>query len=293
MRTAYSTNAYTRHSLTSAVERIAALGFDGVEILCDAPHWLPGRTSEREVAAMAERLDRLSLAVSNLNANTANGLFSPAPPETTFEPSLSSADAKFRQWRLDYSIAALRMARCVGAANISVTSGRPGSGGTPAAGLAYLTDSLLRLCEVAETLGIRVGIEYEPGLLVERATELAEIFERVDSPLLGVNLDLGHSWLASESPEETIALLGGRIWNLHIEDIARHKHFHLVPGEGELPFRRYFAALAAAGYTGYFTVELYTYPDQPDEAGARSLQALSGLADAGHKEASQSGGSPQ
>jgi sugar phosphate isomerase/epimerase len=280
MRLAYSTNAYTRFSLDAAVQRIAALGFAGVEILCDTPHWFPGRTSPAEADRLAERLAGLGLAVSNLNANTANGYFDPAPPENTFEPSLSSRNADWRRWRLDYSVAALDLARRVGARNISVTSGRPESGGTPAAGLDLFVDSLKRLCEAAEPLGVRVGVEYEPGLLVERAAELAEVIERVGSPLLGANLDIGHSWLDGEAPEAAVGLLAGRIWNLHLEDIAGRKHFHLIPGQGDLPFPRYFDALETAGYDGFYTLELYTYPDRPDEAGRASLDWLRAAAGA-------------
>jgi sugar phosphate isomerase/epimerase len=278
MRLAYSTNAYTRHGLGEAVESIAALGFAGVEILCDWPHWLPGRTSDAEAERLAERIAELGLGISNLNANTANGLFDPLPPESVFEPSLSSRDPAVRRRRLDYSIAALHLAARVGASNVSVTSGRPESGGTPTQGLAFFVDSLQRLCEAAEPLGVRVGVEYEPGLLVERARELAEVIDRVGSPLLGANLDIGHSWLDGESPEDAVGLLAGRIWNLHLEDIAGRKHFHLIPGEGDLPFGRYFAALDRARYDGWYTVELYTYPDVPEEAGRRSLAYLRALA---------------
>lgn len=277
MRFAYSTNAYTRFLLEDAVKHIAHLGFEAVEILCDTPHWFPGRTTKAEAERLRERLDELGLAVSNLNANTANGYFNPLPPENSFEPSLSSAGAERRRWRLDYSISALELASIVGAKNISVTSGGPASGGTPAEGLSFFVDSLNRLCEAAERLGIRVGIEYEPGLLVERAEEVAEVIHRVGSPRLGANLDIGHSWLDGETPEDAVRLLSGRIWNVHLEDIAGRKHYHLIPGQGDLPIGRYLKTLTTQNYEGFYTLELYTYPHMPDEAGRLSLQYLESL----------------
>jgi hypothetical protein len=45
-RLAYSTNAYTRFQLPEAIRRIARLGFDGLEILADAPHLLPDWTAK-------------------------------------------------------------------------------------------------------------------------------------------------------------------------------------------------------------------------------------------------------
>ncbi len=277
MKLAYSSNAYTRTSLDQALRSIAGIGFAGVEILCDRPHWFPGQVSRGELTAIQRLLDQLGLQVSNLNANTANGYFDPSPPENVFEPSLSSANQAWRRWRIDYSIEAIRLAAALGAPCISVTSGHPGSGGTPEQGLALFVESLREICQAAETHDVRVGVEYEPGLLVERATDLVQVLERVDSPLLGANLDIGHSYLDGEAPEQAIESLSGRIWNLHVEDIRDRKHYHRVPGDGDLPFERYFSALRRHGYQGFLTVELYTCTDAPEQAGRRSLDYLQEL----------------
>ena len=62
-----------------------------------------------------------------------------------------------------------------------------------------------------------------------------------------------------------------------MEDIRGAKHYHLVPGDGDLPFARYFNALRGIGYDGFLTLELYTCLDAPVEAGQRSLQFLTPL----------------
>lgn len=274
MQLAYSTNAFTRTDLRTALGAIADLGYTGIEILCDRPHWFPGEVDDREVDEIAMLLANRALSVSNLNANTAMGYYQPAPLESVFGPSLSHDNPELRRWRQQYTNATLRIAQRLGARCVSVTSGHPTPGVEPARSLDHLVDSLKRICDVAALLDVRVGIEYEPGLLVERASEVAEVLERVDSPHLGVNLDIGHSYLDGEAPEAAVALLAGRIWNVHVEDISRRKHFHLVPGDGDLPFERYFAALRKAGYGGFLTVELYTYPHAPEEAGRRALEFL-------------------
>ena len=277
MKLAYSTNAYSQTDLRSALRSIAEIGYAAAEILCDHPHWLSHRVSDDEAAAIGRLLDECGLALSNLNANTANGYFAPLPPENVFEPSLSSANETWRNWRIAYSIRTVQLAKLLGARCISVTSGQPASGGTPEAGLGIFVDSLKALCDAAEKLDIRVGIEYEPGLLVERASELAEVIHRVDAPCLGANLDIGHSFLCGESPQEAVALLQGRIWNVHVEDIRGRKHYHRIPGQGELPFQTYFQALKAGGYDGYLTLELYTCSHRPEAAGREALAFLEGL----------------
>ena len=277
MRFAYSTNAFTRTDLISALKAIADLGYAGVEILCDRPHWFPGEVSDQAIDDVARILADLGLEVSNLNANTANGYYTPPPPENVFEPALSNPDPELRRWRQDFTIEALRIGACLGARAVSITSGHPRPGILPQQSLNYLVESLKPICDAAAKYGVKIGIEYEPGLLVERAAELAEIIGRVGSPELGANLDIGHSYLDGESPEATVALLSGRIWNVHVEDISKRKHFHLVPGDGDLPFSRYFDALRDTGYNGFLKVELYSFPDQPEEAGNRALQYLSTL----------------
>jgi len=277
MKLAYSTNAYTRTSLIEALSSIAEIGFEGAEILCDHPHLFPGRTTADEIEAIQKLLDEKQLGISNINANTANCYFNPLPPENVFEPSLSSANKAYREWRINFSQEAIRLASSLGARCISVTSGHPGSGGSPQQGLGYFIESLQQICEVADKYDVHVGIEYEPGLLVERATEVAEVIEQVGSAHLGVNLDIGHSYLNWETATEAIDCLAGRIWNVHVEDIAQRKHFHLVPGDGDLPIEEYLNRLKHVGYDGYLTVELYTFPDRPEEVGRRALQYLQAL----------------
>ncbi|TPW09874.1 MAG: sugar phosphate isomerase/epimerase [Halothiobacillaceae bacterium] len=277
MKLAYSTNAFTRTDLKSALRTIAELGFNAAEILCDRPHWFPGETTSQEAKEIRNLLEELNLQVSNLNINTANGYYAPLPVENVFEPSLTNRDPQLRQWRERYTIEGLKLAQQLHAPCISVTSGRPTPGTLPEEALDYFVASLKRICSVATDLGVNVGIEYEPGLLVENAVESLAIIERVDSPVLGVNFDIGHSRICGEEIATTVQQLAGRIWNVHVEDIKGRKHFHLIPGEGDLPFAAYFSALRAIDYTGHLTVELYSYPMQPRAAGERAFAYLSTL----------------
>ena len=83
MKLAYSSNAYTRATLLDAIDSIGRLGYDGIEILCDHPHWFPGHVDQRELEAVRDRIAEYGLSVSNLNANTANVYFDPLPADGT------------------------------------------------------------------------------------------------------------------------------------------------------------------------------------------------------------------
>jgi fructoselysine 3-epimerase len=99
----------------------------------------------------------------------------------------------------------------------------------------------------------------------------------MDSPWLGANLDLGHSHVLGEDPETVIGVLASRIFNIHLEDIRGRKHYHLIPGQGDMNFPNLFEILRRHGYDGFITVELYTCLHEPEEAAKRSFRYLQGL----------------
>jgi sugar phosphate isomerase/epimerase len=274
---AFSTNAYTNYSLPEAVERIADHGYAGVELLGDAPHaYFPefGDEDRRELAAA---LDATDLAVSNVNANTAMGYYDDAPPSAFFEPSLITADDDLRSWRVDYTKRAIDLAEAVGSPAVCVATGRPLPGNPPERAREYLDASLDEILDYAEPRGVDVGIEFEPELLIECTDEVLELIEAVDRDALGVNLDLGHAAVYGEDLAETIERSTGHVTGIHLEDIVggrRGKHYHRIPGEGDLDFAAIFDALDDAGYDGFVTMELYTYPDEPDRAARESMERL-------------------
>lgn len=280
MHIAYSSNGFTRVDLACAIRRIAGHGYAGVELLADAPHWSPVQDTPAFRAEIRRALADGAVGVSNINANTAACLWPFELPEPVFEPSLSNRDAAIRRERFEFTRRAIDFAADVGGRCVSVTSGRPDALVDPADGIAWFAEALAPVCDYAAAAGIRVGIEYEPGLLVETAAEVAEVIARVGHPALGANLDVGHAVCVGEDPLESIRLLGPRIWNVHLEDIKGRKHHHLVPGEGDIDFARVFAALRSVGYDGYVTVELYTCVDRADDAAVQARTHLAPFVEA-------------
>ena len=271
MKLAFSTNAFTRHPLPDAIDAIADAGYQGVEILADKPHWYPDHFDPAEAEKIRAHLERRHLAVSNINANCTFGYWKDAPPEPFFEPSLISPDATLRADRIRMITNTLHFARAIGADNISITSGKALPTMPPELAMKQLYESLSPLLETAEKLKIHVGIECEPMLFIEWAAELRELIDRIGSRMLGANLTT------------IIKLLDGRIWNCHIEDIPGRKHYHLIPGQGTLDWRKLKDALSSVKYSRFLTVELYTYPDRPRMAAEESIGFLQTIfADAPH-----------
>ena len=275
---AFSTNAYTRHPLPDAIDRIADHGYAGVEILGDEPHAYFPAFGDADAERLIAALDDSELRVSNVNANTATGYYDDAPPSSFFDPSVVTADDADREWRIEYTKRAIDLAALIGAPAVCLATGRPLPGTPPERAHEHLRDSLDAILDHAEEHGVDVGIEYEPELLVECTEEALALVDDVGRDSLGINLDVGHAAVYGEDPAEAIRRSAGHITGVHLEDIVggiRGKHYHRIPGEGDLDFRAIFDALDDVGYEGFATLELYTYPDRPDEAAREAHEALS------------------
>lgn len=273
---AFSTNAYTRQPLAVAIRQIKSFGYDGVEILADAPHAFPFDLPPDEIFTIARLLDQTGLAVCNINGNTAMGCYPEFNTcgEVSFEPSLCNKDSGIRLKRIEYTKKCIDLAVLWGSRCISLTSGRCLPGNKPEEAYVRLIQSLEEILDHAVKKGINVGIEYEPGLLIENAGEATRLLAELSCPNLGLNLDLGHAKVAGESLSSTIKQFAGKIWNIHLEDIRGRKHYHLVPGEGDMDFKEALDTLSSIGYKGFITLELYTCADNPDDAAKKSLQYL-------------------
>lgn len=275
---AFSTNAYTNYSLPEAIERIAEHDYAGVELLGDAPHAYFPEFDDEDRKRVLAALDDTEMGVSNVNANTAMGYYDDAPPSAFFEPSVITAATDEREWRIAYTKRAIDLAEAVDSPSVCLATGRPLPGNPPERAHEFLRDSLDEILDYAEQAGVDIGIEFEPELLIECTDEVLELLAEVGRNSLGVNLDVGHAAVYGEDLTETIHRSADHLTGVHVEDIVggrRGKHYHRVPGEGNLDFRAVFDALDDIGYGGFATLELYTYPDRPDEAASRAYEALS------------------
>jgi sugar phosphate isomerase/epimerase len=129
--------------------------------------------------------------------------------------------------------------------------------------------------EVAEKLQIKLLIEPEPDLLIETFGQYLQFVQRIQSPWVGLNFDVGHAYCVGEDPEQWVQKMAPHTAHYHLEDIAAtRKHAHLIPGRGAINFPATLSAIQASGYTGWLTVELYPYIDNPDAAARDAREYL-------------------
>jgi sugar phosphate isomerase/epimerase len=281
VKLAYSSNAYQRFSIEETITRIAAIGYAGMELLADVPHAWPAGLLEERKQAIRDCLARHRMAISNMNAFMMNAVADPRQPY--WHPSWIEPDANYRAIRREHTRRALRLARELGAPSIQTEPGGPlppGQSWRAAADTFY--EEIMPCVELAGELQVLLLIEPEPGLLIETFEQYLEFAGRIDSPWLGLNFDIGHAFCVCQEPQQWIARMAPHTKHYHIEDIAAtRRHAHLVPGEGAIDFKAVLREIAASGYQGWVTVELYPYIDDPDAAGREAKRVLEMMKDEG------------
>ena len=266
----YSTNAFVKYSLLESFAHIADLGFAGVEIMCDQPHLYPPEYDDARLAEVKAALEKNGLVPTNLNSFT---LFAVGD---TYLPSWIEPEADRRQIRVNHTLACLDIAAAIGCRNISVPPGGPlPAGMTRQEALRLFHVGLDQVIPRAEELGVRLLIEPEPNLLMERTAEIKPFVAAIQAPSVGVNFDIGHFFCAGEDPAVAFEELFPWIGHIHIEDIApTREHNHLIAGLGAIDFPAVFRVMKASGYPYDMSLELYPYTDRPVEAGRQSLAHL-------------------
>ncbi len=281
MRFAFSTNAYRRFPFDEAAARIAALGYDGLELMADVPHAWPAGLLEAPKRAIRAAMEQHGLGFSNVNAFMMNAINDFRHP--FLHPSFIEADEGYRRVRIDHTRRALDLCAELKAPHITTEPGGPFRAGEPnrAQAIDLFVESLKPLVDHAEKLGVLLLVEPEPFLLVETTDQYLEIAERINSPALGLNFDVGHAYCVSEDIPRAIAKLAPHTRHYHLEDIAAtREHHHLIPGDGAIDFAEVVAAIKRTGYDGWLTVELYPNLADPDEAARRAMAYLAPLVNA-------------
>jgi len=268
----YSTNAFVKFSLFEAVEKIAHLGFRGVEIMCDRPHLYPPDYGEEKLARFKTLINEFALKVTNLNSFT---LFAVGD---TYLPSWIEPQEERREIRIQHTLQCLELADFFSCRNISVPPGGPLAGMARKDAMSLFHQGLARVAPLAEELGVKILVEPEPELLLENTGEFKEFIKDVESNAIGLNFDIGHFFCAGEDPSAAFEELFEWIGHVHLEDIAATRvHNHLILGHGAIQLLEVFKTMIRLGYQGDVSLELYPYVDTPEEAGRESLAYLRSL----------------
>ncbi|WP_105439258.1 bifunctional sugar phosphate isomerase/epimerase/4-hydroxyphenylpyruvate dioxygenase family protein [Neorhizobium sp. T25_13] len=228
--------------LREKLEAISAAGFDGVEIFEN--DFLTFDASPREVGRMVR------------DAGLEITLFQPFRDfEGMPEPQRSRAfDRAERKFDVMQELGAELMLVC---SNVSTAA---------LGGIDRAAADFRELGERAAKRGIRVGYEALAwGRHINDHRDAWEVVRRADHPNIGLILDSFHTLARKIEVDSIRSIPGDRIFIVQLADapminmdlLYLSRHFRNMPGEGDLPVIGFMRAVAATGYDGPLSLEIF------------------------------------
>jgi 5-keto-L-gluconate epimerase len=245
--------------LDANLERIASLGYDGVELAIRDPKLV----NLQQLASLVQKYKLRVPAIGTGQAWGEEGL------------SFTDPDPAIRRAAIERIKSHIPLASCFGAVIIiGLIRGvvRPEVDETQA--MDWLIAALRDCSEAARPYGIRLALEpinrYETTLINNTAQGL-DLIKRVGADNFGLLLDTFHMNIEEVMIEESIRQCGKSIFHFHVADSNR---WH--PGAGHLDFKSILNELTLTGYQGWVSGEFIPKPDA-QTAAQKSIEFLLSL----------------
>lgn len=264
----YNTNGFAHHRLEDAIDILAELGYEGVAITLDHHALNPFD------ANFAGQLNdvRSQLRRHRLRCVIETGARFLLDSRRKHQPTLLNADPAMGAYRLEFLERAVYVAERLEADAVSFWSGTPSSDEPANVLMDRLVAGCRALCETAARHNVRLAFEPEPGMFIDTMGQFAELQKRVDHPQFGLTLDVGHLHCLGEPIGPAIERWRSLLWNVHIDDMRRGVHEHLMFGDGEMDFAEVLGALR--DFRGGVYVELSRHSRDAVETARRALAFL-------------------
>lgn len=236
-RYGYSNFVYGAEDVETSAARLAAAGYDGIELVGEPDRYDAERV--REIVS-AHGLDVCSIG----------SVFTPDRDFTSEEDAVRRVAAAYVRKIVEMAavtgagVAILAPAAC----------GRTHGGPRTERERGQMIEALRRSGEHAAELEVKLAIEswnrYETHLL-NRLDQAVELAREVDLPNVGVMADVFHMNVEERAIDDAIRDAGDLLQHVHLSDSNRS-----VPGSGHIDFAAVMRALRDVDYSGYLVIEL-------------------------------------
>ena len=273
MKYAFNTWAYSSfpswlpcYPLDEAIRRIAAIGYDGVEIGCAAPHAWPAYLSKERRVELRSLLEASGLQAVSLLATPGGGPgFNPASP-------LSEE----REATVRYYNEVVDLASDLGANKVLYIAGWQIFGTSRQQAWDRTKNCLDLIASHADKKGITIVVEPTAAAtnLIETADDAMELMRSVARDNVKVMFDTLHALYRNEIPADYVRAMRDDLVHIHVSDSNR-----VIPGEGRVDWIGLMQALNECGYNGYLTMEigLDSRTADPDQIARTALKFLKGI----------------
>ncbi|SHJ69536.1 Sugar phosphate isomerase/epimerase [Clostridium amylolyticum] len=192
-------------------------------------------------------------------------------------------DASMRERQIEYMKTSIDKASKVGAKYMRVFSGNVKEGIEYEEGKAWIKECFKEVVPYAKEKGVIMVLENH-GLFMGKSGQVKELLEKINSPYLKANPDVGNFLLANENSYDAVVNLKDLISFVHFKDFQEvgrdeygyealdgRKYMGTVLGEGEVPMEKIVRYLKEIGYKGYLSIE-FEGPGDQKEGTVKSIE---------------------
>ncbi|MGD9734378.1 MAG: sugar phosphate isomerase/epimerase family protein [Solirubrobacterales bacterium] len=249
MKISYNNWAYTSffvwapaYTLDETIKRLAAIGYDGIEIGAGAPHAFPAQLTPDRRSQVRDLLQEHGIACSSMlpapSGGPGNNPCSPLAEERAY------AVAHYREL--------IDLCEQWGAPKLIYLPGWRVFGTTRRQAWQWSREALTQIAEYAGEHGVTLVIEptSHDTNMCESSYDAIELMEDVGSPNVKLMFDTFHVLYRREVISDYVYEMGSDLEHIHIADNDR-----LPPGHGRGDFPAMMDALIETGFDGYLTME--------------------------------------
>ena len=266
----YNTNGLAHHDLFDAVALLAEIGYRGVAITIDHNALSPNDPNTKQQITRLQKI----LKQSEMRSVIETGARFLLDPKLKHEPTLLSESPRRR---IDFYKYAVDCAAELGSDCVSIWSGAPPDNVSSQSAMNQLVEVLHEMLEyaAAQSPKVMIAFEPEPGMFIDSMAMYEKLLAHIDAPNFRLTLDIGHLQCQGETPiPALVRRWASRLANVHIEDMRRGTHEHLMFGEGEIDFPPILQALGESGYAGGVFVELSRHSREAPTAAQKAFEFL-------------------
>lgn len=227
-----SCDGFGDNDFVKTFELLPTIGYKYVEFNC----WHPSTLTPQKMVDLRNRCKRSGLLPSSIHGNSFGG---------------ENNDGITKD--ICHKLRMMEAAKELGCNMISATGSSRGSQG----GIKSIITVLREIAPAAEEWGIKVSLENHVANNLENMDDYQMIFEKVDSPNIGICLDTGHFDAAAVHIDDLIDTFGLHINHIHLKE---NKGFGTKVftkfGQGTTDNYHVIEKLIRIGYEGFLVVEL-------------------------------------
>ncbi|MCP4384699.1 MAG: sugar phosphate isomerase/epimerase [Hyphomicrobiales bacterium] len=250
MKLAFNTWVYSSfpvwvpaYPLAEVIRRLAAIGYDGIEIGAASPHAFPDYLDTAARQEIRSQLADNGIAVSSML---------PAPGGGPGFNVASPLEAE-RRAAIDQYIKVAQLCSDLGGKILLYVAGWQVFGTPIEQAWVWSREALRKIAVAAAEMDVTVVVEptSADSNLVETCDGALRLMREVGAANVKVMFDTYHCLYRNEVPTDYVYRMGKDLHHVHLADLDR-----AAPGDGRVDYEALVESLRDVGYQGYLTMEI-------------------------------------